>query len=273
MSRQGSMKSIIASAELNGTSFYYEMAGIGPAVVLLHAGIADSRMWEGQFAPLSKWFRVIRYDMRGYGRTPPAEGQFSHRDDLAALLRHLEIERVSLVGCSQGSKTALDFALEYPEQVERLVLTSPAVSGLPFDGPPPPQLEDLEAADAAGDLARVNELEMQIWIDGPHRSPDDVDPGLRALAAEMNAIALANEGIGDELPPLRPAAGRIGEVIIPVLVVQGGLDTPRTLAAADFLAAELPDARRVVMSGLTHLPNMEQPEAYNRLVAEFLTAA
>lgn len=264
------MKSIINTVELNGTSFHYEMAGIGPPVVLLHAGIADSRMWEGQFAPLSKWFRVIRYDMRGFGRTPPVEGPFSHRDDLAALLGHLGIERASLVGCSQGSKTALDFALDYPEQVERLVLTSPAISGFHFDGPPAPQADALDAAEAAGDLALVNELEMQIWIDGPYRSPEDVDPLVRTLAAEMNAIALANEGIGEEVPPLRPAVQRTGEVNAPVLVIHGGLDTPRTLAAADFLAAQLPDVQRVVMSGLTHLPNMEQPEAFNQLVAEFL---
>ena len=246
------------------------MAGHGPPVVFLHAGIADSRMWDGQFAPLSKWFRVIRYDMRGYGRTPPVAGPFSHRDDLAALLDHLQIERASLVGCSQGSKTALDFALAHPQRVDRLVLTSPAVSGLPFDGPRPPQAEALEAADAAGDLALVNELEMQIWIDGPYRSPADVDPAVRALAAGMNAIALANEGIGEEMPPERPAAGRTGEVDLPVLVIHGGLDTPRTLAAADFLADKLPEVQRVVMSGLTHLPNMEQPEAYNRLIVDFL---
>ena len=264
------MKSIIGTAGLNNTTFHYEMAGIGPPVILIHAGIADSRMWESQFAPLSQWFRVVRYDMRGFGRTPPAEGTYSHRDDLAALMHHLGIERASLVGCSQGSKTALDFALAHPEQVERLVLTSPSVSGLPYDGPRPPQAEELDAADAAGDSARVNELEMQIWIDGPYRSPDDVDAGLRALVFDMNAIALANEGIGEEAPPLRPAAGHVGEVNMPVLVINGGLDTPRTRAAADWLAAELPDARRVVMSGLTHLPNMEQPEAYNRLVVEFL---
>ncbi len=264
------MKSITGTAGLNGTTFHYEMAGLGPPVVLLHAGIADSRMWEGQFAPLSKWFRVIRYDMRGYGRTPPAAGPFSHRDDLAALLDHLGIERASLVGCSQGSKTALDFALAHPQRVERLVLASPAVSGLPYDGPPPPQAEQLHAADAAGDLALVNELEMQIWIDGPYRAPEDVDPAVRALAADMNAIALANEGVGTEMPPERPAAGRTGEVDLPVLVIHGGLDTPRTVAAADFLADKLPEVQRVVMSGLTHLPNMERPEEFNRLVADFL---
>jgi len=246
------------------------MAGIGPPVVLLHAGIADSRMWEGQFAPLSKWFRVIRYDMRGYGRTPPVEGPFSHRDDLAALLGHLGIERASLVGCSMGSKTALDFALRYPERVERLVLTSPAVSGFAFDGPPPPQAAELDAAEEAGDVQRVNELEMQIWIDGAYRAPEDIDPALRALAADMNAIALANEAIGEEQPPAAPAAGRTGEVELPVLVIHGGLDQPRTIAAADFLADKLPEVQRVVMSGLTHLPNMERPEAFNQLVAEFL---
>lgn len=266
------MKSIFGTADLNGTTFHFEMAGIGPPVVFIHAGIADSRMWEGQFAPLSKWFRVVRYDLRGFGRTPPAPGPFSHRDDLAALLDHLNIPRASLVGCSIGSRTALDFALEYPERVERLVLTSPAVSGFRYDGPPPPQADALEAADAAGDQALVNELELQIWIDGPYRSAEDVAPGVRALVAEMNAIALANEGIGEEMSPARPAAGRTGEVNAPVLVIHGGLDALRTVAAADFLADKLPDVQRVVMSGLTHLPNMERPEAYNRLVAEFLGA-
>lgn len=264
------MKSQIGVAELRGARFHYEMAGTGPPVVLIHAGIADSRMWDGQFAPLSQRFTVIRYDMRGYGRTPPTEGQFSHRNDLAALLRHLEIDRAALVGCSLGSRTALDFALEYPDAVDRLVLTSPAISGFHFNGPRPPQAEALDAAEEAGDLALVNELEMQIWIDGPYRSPDDVDPGLRAMVAEMNAIALANEGIGEEMPPDRPAAQRTGEVNAPVLVIHGGVDTPRTLAAADFLADKLPDVQRVVMSGLTHLPNMERPEKFNRLVGDFL---
>lgn len=266
------MKSIFGTADLNGATFHFETAGIGPPVVFIHAGIADSRMWEGQFAPLSKWFRVIRYDLRGFGRTSPAPGPFSHRDDLAALLDHLAIERASLVGCSIGSRTALDFALEYPARVERLVLTSPAVSGFRYDGSPPPQADALEAADAAGDQALVNELELQIWIDGPYRSAEDVDPRLRALVGEMNAIALANEGIGEEMPPARPAAGRTGEVNAPVLVIHGGLDALRTVAAADFLADKLPDVQRVVMSGLTHLPNMERPEAYNRLVAGFLGA-
>ena len=169
-----------------------------------------------------------------------------------------------------GSKTALDFALCYPERVDRLILSSPAVGGLVFEGPPPRQAAELDAAEEAGDLARLNELEMQVWVDGPQRTPDQVDRSVRELASQMNAIALANEGIGEEQPLQPAAAGRLNEVHEPTLIIVGDLDAPRTLAAADRLTANLPDARKVVISGAAHLPNMEQPEAYNRHLRAFL---
>jgi len=261
-------------AHLNGADFYYETAGTGPRLVLVHAGIADSRMWDGQFDALAERFTVTRYDLRGFGRTLPAAGplaggRYAHADDLRALLNFLSAPRASLIGCSLGSKTALDFALAHPERVERLVLTSPAVSGFRYDGPPPPQAVELEAADEAGDLARVNELELQIWVDGPRRAPDEVAPRVRELAREMNAIALAGEGVAEEEPP-PPAAGRLDAVRAPVLVVAGALDAARTLAAADHLLAHLPHATRVDLPGAAHLPNMEQPAAYLRAVLAFL---
>lgn len=259
----------MSTIHANGIAFTYELAGRGPAVVLLHAGIADSRMWDGQFAALAAAHTVLRYDLRGFGRTPPAPGPFDHTDDLRALLDALGLARVALVGCSQGSRVALDFALTYPARVERLVLTSPAVSGLRYDGPPPRQAAELDAADEAGDLARVNELEMQIWVDGPHRSPDAVDPAVRALAADMNAIALANEGTGQEQGPL-PATERLGEVSAPALIIVGELDAARTLAATEALLAGLPHARRVTIANAAHLPNMEQPADYNAAVLDFL---
>ncbi len=259
----------MSTIHVNGVEFYYELAGRGPAVVLVHAGIADSRMWDGQFEALAAAHTVLRYDLRGFGRTPPAPGPFDHADDLRALLDGLGLTRVALVGCSLGSRTALIFALSHPARVERLVLSSPAVSGLRYDGPPPRQAAELDAADEAGDRARVNELEMQIWVDGPRRRPDEVAPAVRALAADMNAIALANEGIGQEQRPL-PAAERLGEVSAPVLVVAGELDAARTLAAAEALLARLPHARRVTIANAAHLPNMEQPEVFNAAVLAFL---
>ena len=259
----------MSTIHVNGVEFTYELAGRGPAVVLLHAGIADSRMWDGQFDALAATHTVVRYDLRGFGRTPPAPGPFDHAGDLRALLDALGLARVALVGCSQGSRVALDFALSHPARVERLVLTSPAVSGLRYDGPPPRQAAELDAADEAGDRARVNELEMQIWVDGPRRRPEEVDPAVRALAADMNAIALANEGVGQEQRPL-PAVERLGEVDAPALVVVGELDAARTLVAAGALLGRLPHARGVTIANAAHLPNMEQPEAYNAAVLAFL---
>jgi len=274
------------TATINGATLAYETAGEGtplvgapaaatpiasrPPVVLIHAGIADSRMWDDLFAALRPAFTVTRYDLRGFGRTPPAPGLFAHHEDLAALLLHLGIGRAALVGCSIGSRIALDFALSYPEWVARLVMISPTVSGFRYDGPPPPQAAELDAADAAGDLARVNELEMQIWVDGPRRAPDQVSPAVRALAAQMNAVALANEGVGEEAPARPPATERLSELAVPLLVITGELDAAKTQATAEHLQAALPHARRAVVPAAAHLPGMEQPELVNRLVIDFL---
>ena len=275
------------TATLNGATFAYETAGEGtplvgapaantppasrPPVVLIHAGIADSRMWDDLFAALAPAFTVTRYDLRGFGRTPPAPGQFAHHEDLAALLLHLGIGRAALVGCSIGSRIALDFALAHPERVARLVMISPTVSDFQYDGPPPPQAAELEEADSAGDLARVNELEMQIWVDGPQRPPDQVNPAVRTLAAHMNAIALANEGVGEERLPRPRAAERLGELAVPLLVITGELDAAKTQATTRHLLAALPHARRAVVPAAAHLPSMEQPAVVNRLVMDFLT--
>lgn len=266
------MSSRRGAAEVNGAKLYFELAGEGHALVLLHAGICDGRMWDGQFEAFAARRRVLRYDRRGFGRTTQGADAFSHVEDLNALLRHLNVGRATLVGCSQGSKVALDFALERPGMVDSLVLVSPAVSGYTHAAAPPPEYEEIESADAAGDVGRVNELELRIWVDGPRRSPGEVDPGVRELVREMNLAALESSA-GEELPKGGGAAGRLGEVRVPTLVVVGDLDTPRTLEAAGALARGVPGARLEVIRGAAHLPNMERPGEFNRVVLEFLNGA
>ncbi len=257
---------------MNGADIYYELAGSGPPVVLLHAGIADSRMWDTQFdAFAAAGHRVVRYDMRGYGRTTPVPGEFSPREDLRALLKALGIERASLVGCSMGSRTALDFALRYPDRVERLVLTSPSVNGFRYTGPPSPLSAQIDAAELDDDLARVNELEIQMWVDGPRRRPEQVAPWIRELALDMNAIALANEGVAQE-QPAPSVEGRLHTLRPPTLIVVGEEDTPWTRATAGWLMRYLDSARRIDLPDAGHLPNMEQAEAYNEAVLVFLLA-
>jgi pimeloyl-ACP methyl ester carboxylesterase len=210
--------------------------------------------------------------MRGFGMTAMVGGPFSHHEDLRGLLDSLDIERAHLIGCSMGGGTVLDFALEYPQRVGNLVLVGSAVGGFAPDIDPPRQWDEILAADEAGDLERVSELEVQVWVDGPWRSPEDVDTAVRDLVREMNLIALRNEalGLGDEWAPEPPVADRLPDVQAPTLLIVGDEDQPRTFAAADLLGRELPNVRKVVMHGTAHMPNMERPEEFDRVVLDFL---
>ena len=189
---------------MNGASFYYEVMGEGEPLVLLHAGIADSRMWDGQFEAFAGRYRVVRYDMRGFGRTVvTAGGPYSHHEDMRGLLDSLGIERACFVGCSMGGQTIIDFALEFPERTRALVLVGPAVGGFEPDVDPPEEWDELVAADDAGDFERVSELEVRVWVDGPYRGADRVEPAVRDLVREMDLIALKNEAaeLGEEWEP------------------------------------------------------------------------
>ena len=261
-------------ADINGARIYYEVAGAGHPLVLVHAGIADSRMWDDQFAAFAKQYRTVRYDLRGFGRTEMVAGPFSHREDLHGLLRFLGIDRAHLLGCSMGGATIIDFALERPGLISALVPVCAGVSGNKRSGPPPKEWAELEAADRAGDLERVSELEVRIWVDGPHRTPDQVDPAIRDKVRAMNLIALRTpEDLGSEGRLDPPAIGRLGEIGAPTLVIVGDLDQPHVVATADRLAAAVAGARRAVIAGAAHLPNMERPAEFNRLVLDFLARA
>jgi pimeloyl-ACP methyl ester carboxylesterase len=259
-------------AEVNGASLYYDVAGNGEPLVLVHAGIADRRMWDGQLETFAERYRVIRYDMRGCGRSEAPTGtSFSHHDDLRGLLDVLGIQRAILVGCSIGARTAIDFALAHPERVRALALVCPSVSGFESDEEPPEEWDELVAADEAGDLERVSELEVRIWVDGPYRSPEEVDPAVRDLVREMNLIALRNEpDLGEERPAEPPAANRLAEIRAPALAVAGALDRPEVVARAELLAASIPRAQKVVIDETAHVPGMERPEELNRVVLGFL---
>ena len=262
-------------ADLGDARLYYEMGGEGEPLVLSHAGFVDSRMWDDQWDTFTRRCRTLRFDMRGFGKSDRAERPVARRDDLYRLLQRLGIARAALVGCSMSGEIVLDFALENPEMVAALVLVSTVPSGFEMRGEPPHELLEMMAAVEQGDLERASELQNRLWIDGPFRQPQQVDPRLRQRAAEMNRIALTNGtwGKADAVPtrPLNPpAARRLGEIQVPVLIVAGGLDAPEILRAADVMALGIPGARKMILPGCAHLPNMEQPEEFNRVVLEFL---
>jgi len=263
-----------ATADVNGATLHYEVAGEGGPLVLVHAGISDSRMWDAQVDAFSRHYRTIRYDLRGFGRSLMVPGPFSHHADLRALLDALGVNRAAFVGCSMGGDAVLNLALENPERTGALVLVGATVGGFEFDEGKPEEWDELVAAIEAGGLERVSELEVRIWVDGPdgpRRRADVVDPAVRDLAREMNLIALKNEVVqlGEELEPETPVASRLYQIQAPTLVLVGDEDRARTLAA-DLLEAEIPNARKTAMAGTAHLPNMGRPGEFNRLVLDFL---
>lgn len=263
-------------ANTNGARIYYETAGSGPPFVMIHAGVADSRQWNNEFAWLADAFRALRYDMRGYGRSEPVAGDFRHIDDLCAVMDQAGIDSPAVVmGCSMGGGLAMDFTLANPSRVRALIMVGSGPSGLKLDVPVPDKFAEAEAAFKAGDMERLAEIEAQIWFDGMGRTPEQVNPVMRSLALDMNRIALANEAreLGKRLPDAdTPAAGRLGELTVPVQVIVGEHDIPYMLGAADVMADNIVGARKVVMQDAAHLANMDHPDVFRQVLSEFLTS-
>ena len=253
---------------------YYETAGDGKPFVMIHAGVADHRQWNNEFAFFANDFQAVRYDMRGYGKSEPVEGEFNPMDDLVLVLNALELqEPILLMGCSMGGGLAMDFALKYPTRVKALIMVGSGPSGLELDVPAPAKFADAEKAFEAGDLDLLAEIETQIWFDGMDRTPEQVNQTMRKLAYEMNRLALAHEakGVGKRLPNTKTLAfDRLAQLNVPVLVIVGEHDTPYILAAADYMAEKLSSARKVTIEDAAHLPNMDQPHEFQSIVKGFL---
>ncbi len=257
------------TAHLQGADLYYEIAGEGPSLVLAHAGFVDRRMWDEQFPVFAQHYRVVRYDMRGFGNSKQTPGPFSHRADLYQLLQSLGIERAHLLGCSMGGAIIIDFALEHPEMTTSLVLVSSALGGYRFQGDIPKPLQELVAALQAKDIPRAADLAARIWIDGPRRTPAQVDARIRERGREMSLTALPNFFVKEE-PLDPPAIERLHELAAPTLVMVGELDDPSIATIGELLTTRIAGARKVTISGAAHLPNMDKPEEFNQSVLAFL---
>ena len=248
---------------------YYEQAGAGTDLIMLHAGVADHRQWTATFEHFADSYRVLRYDMRGYGRSEPVAGGFRAMDDLEAVIGALGVRSPAIMmGCSMGGTLAMDFTITHPEAVSALIMVCSGPSGLRLDLPTPEIFDRVAAAEQEGDLDRVCELLTEIWFDGASRAPSDVDAEQRALLYEMCRTGLEHDSkrLGDREFDLQPAAyKRLDEISVPVLVVVGELDLPYTQAAADYMCDNVRRIERANIGGTAHLPSMEQPRKFNRI--------
>lgn len=248
--------------------FHYEVTGSGPAIVLVHGGMADLAMWDGQVEALAQNHLVIRYDIRGFGRSPAPTGPFSPAADLLALLDELGVERAHVLGGSLGGAIAIDVALSHPERVASLVLPEPAVAGWPYSEDVmrsmAPVMTALQAGDRDAAVAAFLETPAFAYAKAHH---PQVFETIRAMTKRNFGGLMAQQQMRFEEPA---ALGLLGRISVPTLVLvseAAGLDAERI---ADRIQAAVPDAKRVSIEDSGHLMNLERPNAFNRAVLDFL---
>ncbi|HEX4961735.1 MAG TPA: alpha/beta fold hydrolase [Thermoanaerobaculia bacterium] len=254
--------------EVSNGKLWYEVRGEGPAVVLLHDGLLPSAAWDGPFVELARSFRVVRYDRRGYGRSEAGKDPFSDVDDLQAVFEALKIGRAALVGCSNGSKLAVDYTLAHPERVEALFLIGPVISGLPYS-------EHFQRRGTANFRPMFQEKSVEKLIDAWVRDPFLVDTADVAGKERLRALLTANPGpVSGAAPqsraPERPALGRLGEIHVPTQIVVGASDIPDVHAHAGILEAGIHGSRREVWPGVGHFIQLEKPEQLAQEIHAFL---
>jgi 3-oxoadipate enol-lactonase len=250
--------------------------GSGPAIVLLHAGVADLRAWDEMVAPLtSAGYHVVRFDTRAYGASTTDDVEFSHEADLLAVLDSLGIGRAALVGNSRGGMIAFDTAIEAPDRVVAVVGVGAGLGGFEVE-PTPEEVRIFEAytrVDSAEpfDADALTEFELEVWLDGPGQSPDRVAPALRdafrTMARPLNEPGRVR-GRDIRLDP--PANDRLAELRCPVLAVAGALDFSDVVQTARRLDAVAPNARAIVWDDVAHMIGMEQPDRLAATIVEFL---
>jgi 3-oxoadipate enol-lactonase len=257
----------VGFAEVNGTKLYYEQMGKGRTIVLVHGGLVDSRLWDDQFKEFAKRYRVIRYDLRGFGKSAATLGSFSPIEDLHALLAFLKVEHATVVGVSLGGMIATDFALEYPETVEALVLVG---SGLRGDKRP----QDKQMAAIYQTAGRDGaETYVEKMMATPLLAGVRNNLSVRSRMKQMmldNYKALRSLGPNITKFPELPTIDRLESVRARTLVIVGSEDHPDLRAIADILQSKIPGAQKVVIKGASHHPNIEQPKEFNRIVLSFL---
>jgi 3-oxoadipate enol-lactonase len=264
--------------DVHGGKLYYEISGTGYPLVLLHAGIANLRMWDEQIEVFSKRYQVICYDTRTFGKSTSEAVEFSNRQDLLDLLEHLKIDKTHLLGISRGGSIAMDFTLEFPDKVSSLVMVASNPSGFDYEDTETEkayfardeELSETKNAEAMADL------DVEMWVDGPGqklgRADKNVRQKVRAMTLEHYHYSFVTfpdkEPLSVPLEP--PATERLAAITIPTLIITGSLDFSYTHAAAKAMTKDIANSRHISISDVAHMVTMEKPKEFNRVVLEFL---
>ena len=242
-----------------------DSGGGGSPLVLLHPGVGDSRIWDPVLPVLAASYRVIRYDARGFGRSPAPAVKFSLLADLITVLGYFGLDRVAIVGCSQGGSSALGLAVEHPARVSALVLLCPGIPGYPWPGEPDDELDaEYERALGAGDVEALAGLMQRVWAAaGP--TP--------AVTEQLRSAARAEISSGDLQQPDPAVFDRLGEIAVPTSLLVGDADFAPLIEADRQAAARIPGCELTVAPGMDHLPPLREPDLVLRIIRSTLSRA
>lgn len=262
-------------AEVNGTRLYYEVAGTGDPIVLIHGNFGDRRYFDGQFDVLARLHRVLRYDVRGYGKSMlPDEGvPYSDFEDLQALMAHLDIDHAHIAGFSMGSAIAVDFCLAFPDRCSSLIAIGPWFYG--YDSPLAQALfKDFGTISAAavsgGRDAALKQLLAATWW-YPEKVPPRAFDQVKAIWSDYAFWHFKNPDPRRFLTP--PAAEQLERITAPTLIITAEYDLDACRAVAHQMDAEIPDSTTVDLVGATHFMFIEEPEEVNAAMLDFLVEA
>ena len=264
----------VAALSIGGATLVTEVTGEGACVVLLHAGVADRRMWRTTCEALSRKFKCIAYDRRGFGESTSPDETFRSIDDLDAVIQHFGCDGAHLIGSSQGGRIAIDYALAKPKSVLSLVLVAPALAGASFPSSYPPTIQllmnGLEQAEATLDFEKMNAIEAHMWLDGPLNHENRVVGSARDLFLDMNGRALKHAPLNRE-QPVPSAVEQLHRLTHPAFVIWGEADFPHIKDRSRLIANTISGAQYLVMEDCAHLPNMERPRQFDEAILDFLT--
>jgi 3-oxoadipate enol-lactonase len=252
--------------------------GDGPPVVLVHSAVVNRRSWNGVVPGLVEaGYRVIRYDMRGFGESTTDDIEYQPHADVLAVMDHFGVERAAVAGNSMGAAFMLDAVLESPERFVAYVWVGGGIGGFNKEPSETEQaaFDEEGAAEDASDWDLAAELDTRIWMDGwrdsAHAGVDRVDPAVRASMKAMDRELLEpGRAYGTFKRPDPPAYERLETVVPPTLVVIGDLDTQGTRSSAEILAQRVPGARIVRLPEVAHIIGMEEPDRVAELIVEHL---
>jgi 3-oxoadipate enol-lactonase len=252
----------VALVDVNGAKLWVEAEGDGPAVLFVHGGLGDSRLWEPQARALAPRFRTIRYDLRFWGRSESPGVEFSAIDDLIGVLDSLGVERAALIGLSLGGGLALDAALAHPERVWALVHVAAGVTGMPVNAYSDEQDAAYEAAEERGDLDTMMEIDFAVW------APLGAGEEYRELwRATPDAKGLPD---GAQPRPREPAS--LEAVSVPTLVIVPAHDPPAQREVGATVARRIPGAQLVEVDS-DHYLTLREPDRVTGILEAFLVAA